>query len=86
MYMYSLSYESDCICLSICLRSVCTVPWQILIHVLMRDEKEGRKKEASKVKHTTAKQHSTPKAVTSHVHVHVHVNHGISLLSRQFPD
>ena len=35
------------------------------IHVLMRDEKEGRKKEASKVKQTNkAKQHSTPKAVT----------------------
>ena len=31
----------------------------------MRDEKEGRKKEASKVKQTNkAKQHSTPKAVT----------------------
>ena len=35
------------------------------IHVLMRDEKEGKKKEASKVKQTNkAKQHSTPKAVT----------------------
>ena len=34
-------------------------------HVLMRDEKEGRKKEASKVKQTNkAKQHSTPKEVT----------------------
>ena len=32
---------------------------------LMRDEKEERKKEASKVKQTNkAKQHSTPKAVT----------------------
>ena len=31
----------------------------------MRDEKEERKKEASKVKQTNkAKQHSTPKAVT----------------------
>ena len=52
----------------------------VYIHVLMRDEKEerlihtymlmrdaeGRKKEASKVKQTNkAKQHSTPKAVTS---------------------
>ena len=34
------------------------------VHVLMRDEKEGRKK-ASKVKQTNkAKQHSTPKAAT----------------------
>ena len=34
-------------------------------HVLMRDEKEGRRKEASMVKQTNkAKQHSTPKAVT----------------------
>ena len=31
----------------------------------MRDEKEGRKKEASKIKQTNkAKQHGTPKAVT----------------------
>ena len=35
------------------------------VHVLMRHEKEGRKKEASKVKQTNkAKQHSTTKAVT----------------------
>ena len=51
----------------------------------MRDEKEERKKEASKVKQTNkAKQHSTPKAVTfprknelprvglKHVHVNLH--------------
>ena len=35
------------------------------VHVLMRDEKEGRKKQASSNKQTNkAKQHSTPKAVT----------------------
>ena len=32
------------------------------IHVLMRDEKEGRKKQG--LTNNTAKQHSTPKAVT----------------------
>ena len=39
---------------------------KIIIHVVMRDEKEGRKKEErSKQGHTNkAKQHSTPKAVT----------------------
>ena len=37
----------------------------ILIHVLIRDEKEGRKKQARSNKQTNkAKQHSTPKAVT----------------------
>ena len=37
------------------------------IHVLMRDEKEGKKKQARSNKQTNnkAKQHSTPKAVTS---------------------
>ena len=36
-----------------------------IIHVLMRDEEEGRKKEASKVKQTTRQSNtSTPKAVT----------------------
>ena len=36
------------------------------IHVLMRDEKEGRKKQARSNKQTNnkAKQHTTPKAVT----------------------
>ena len=34
------------------------------IHVLMRDEKEERKKQARSNKQTRQKQHSTPKAVT----------------------
>ena len=36
-----------------------------IVHVLMRDEKEGRKKQA-RSNNNKAKQHSTPKAV---VHV-----------------
>ena len=36
----------------------------LYIHVLMRDEKEGRKKQAKSNKQLKAKQHSTPKAVT----------------------
>ena len=41
----------------------------------MRDEKEERKKEASKVKQTNkAKQHSTPKAVTF-IHTNTHVTY-----------
>ena len=35
-----------------------------IIHVSMRDEKEGRKKQARSNKHPRQKQHSTPKAVT----------------------
>ena len=36
----------------------------LVIHVLMRDEKEERKKQAWSNKHTNkAKQHSTPKAI-----------------------
>ena len=45
----------------------------IHVHVLMRDEKEGRKKQTN----NKAKQHSTPKAVTfpkknelRHVYIH----------------
>ena len=34
------------------------------VHVLMRDEEEGRKKQARSKKQGKAKQHSTPKAVT----------------------
>ena len=36
---------------------------QLHVHVLMRDEKEGRKKQA-RSNNNKAKQHSTPKAVT----------------------
>ena len=38
------------------------------IHVLMRDEKEGRKKQARSNKYK-AKQHSIPKTVTFPIHV-----------------
>ena len=34
------------------------------VHVLMRDEKEGKKRSKQGLTHNKAKQHSTPKAVT----------------------
>ena len=60
-------FLSDCLgcvvllCLVVCL----TLLASFYIHVLMRDEKEERKKQARSNEQTSkAKQHSTPKAVT----------------------
>ena len=52
--------------LKTCTICVFTCTIRVCIHVLMKDEKEGRKKEArsNKQQFFKAKQHSTPKAVT----------------------
>ena len=65
LYLYT-STSLVCVCACVCLytytcMSLCECV--LCVHVLMRDEKEGRKKQACQT-NNKAKQHSTPKTVT----------------------